>query len=458
MSPPYRTFRSNFEEHKTQIDKSKLPLNFRDAVRVSCALGYQYLWIDSLCIIQDSDEDWGEQARQMHLVYRHAQVTIVATQASSCHGGFLQRDIELSRAIKAEYEPEGAATGGCSVILCRHQSSREGQRMHAIDGAKWNTRGWTMQERSLSTRTIHFCRNKLFFECRGSLLSEENEPPQEVELLSHVMWPRGEGVSSKRLYDSWELHVNEFCRRNLTNCRDKLPAIRSIAEEMSDRTKMEYIACAGMWRSHFKRELLWTVGFGKAKKPPVPRAPSWSWASLEAHTNFVDSLLHGIERSVPESLDLHLKTNPFEVLQLSGDPGMNTPTTRHQQGHVRIKTLTTMLDSRTVRLETPTKWRNFFPVNFYPQSRAEGEEQPVIAHGKFDLENETPRNGALLYAHVGVSSRITGLVLECVGDGDLESSLWKRVGVASLFEDHTGKPIASDVLTNSMTPHSISIV
>lgn len=460
VSPPYRTFQSNFEQHKTQIDKSKLPRNFQDAVRVSCALGIRYLWIDSLCIIQDSDEDWREQALQMHLVYRHAQVTIVATQASSSHSGFLHRDVELSRAIRIEYKSDDAQTEKRrSFILCRHQSSKEGQRMHAVDGARWNTRGWTMQERSLSTRTIHFCRNKLFFECRGSLLSEENEPPQEVELLSHVMWPRGEKVSTQRFYENWELHVNEYCRRNLTNCRDKLPAIHSIAEEMSERTKMEYVACAGMWRPYFKRELLWTVGFGEASKPPVPRAPSWSWASLEAHTNFVDTLLHGIKRSTQQPLGRQLKANPFQVLEVS-DPGMNATTEQDQHGHVRVKTLTKMLDIRTEKLHNPGKWRNFFPVNFYSKSGAEqGPGRQAVAHGKFDLENDRPiSSGTIMYAHIGESSRITGLILERVGDEDVEPLLWRRVGVATLFEDETGEPIVNDLFNISDTADSIVIV
>lgn len=457
VSPPYRTFQANLEEHLVEIDKSKLPRNFQDAVRVSEALNIRYLWIDSLCIVQDSDEDWMEQAVQMHLVYRHAQVTIVATQASSSHDGFLQRDVQQSRAIKIEYEREESSKRG-SVILARHESSREGQRMHAIDGAKWNTRGWTLQERSLSTRTIHFCRNKLFFECRGALLSEENEPPQEAELLSHVMWPRGEGVSDERLYENWELHVIEFCRRNLTNCRDKLPAIRSIAEEMSERTRMEYVSCAGMWRPYFKRELLWTVGFGKANEPPVPRAPSWSWASLDAHTYFVESLLHGTKRTVPYSLDRLFRVYPFEVLELR-DPGMKTAAGGDRFGHIRVKTLTRKLKVLTERLDIPGRGRNFFPVDFCPaSSESQDSDQQVVAHGKFDLADETTMKYPLLYAHVGESSRITGLILERAGEKQTEPSWWRRVGVATLFECKTGKIIADDAVGGLHAEDSIVIV
>jgi hypothetical protein len=78
VSPPLRSFRSNYEAMKTGVAPSSLPRNFADAVSICRCLGIRYIWIDSLCIIQDSPEDWAHEAGLMHKVYRNAIVTIVA--------------------------------------------------------------------------------------------------------------------------------------------------------------------------------------------------------------------------------------------------------------------------------------------------------------------------------------------------------------------------------------------
>lgn len=77
-APPLKTIRGNYDEMKEGIPLFRLPPNFADAVETCRRLGVQFIWIDSLCIIQDSDEDWQQEAGTMHEVYRNAEVTIVA--------------------------------------------------------------------------------------------------------------------------------------------------------------------------------------------------------------------------------------------------------------------------------------------------------------------------------------------------------------------------------------------
>ena len=76
--PPLQTILSTYEKLKSGIPVWTLPKNFADAVFVTRQLGLQYIWIDSLCIIQDSPSDWHKEAATMHQVYRFADVTIVA--------------------------------------------------------------------------------------------------------------------------------------------------------------------------------------------------------------------------------------------------------------------------------------------------------------------------------------------------------------------------------------------
>jgi hypothetical protein len=76
--PPLRTILSKYEDMKIGVSMWELSKNFSDAVIVTRQLGLRYIWIDSLCIIQDSPTDWQKEAIMMHKVYRHAEVTIVA--------------------------------------------------------------------------------------------------------------------------------------------------------------------------------------------------------------------------------------------------------------------------------------------------------------------------------------------------------------------------------------------
>jgi hypothetical protein len=78
QAPPLRTLTSNIEQMREGIEMWKLPKNFREAVIVTRKLDVRYVWIDSLCIIQDSGEDWRAEAKTMHQVYKFADITVVA--------------------------------------------------------------------------------------------------------------------------------------------------------------------------------------------------------------------------------------------------------------------------------------------------------------------------------------------------------------------------------------------
>ena len=162
-----------------------------------------------------------------------------------------------------------------------------------------------MQERSLSTRIVHFCRNKLYFECRTRLKSEEGEPLIFRDGGRFLMWPKSVTVqnqaddadmSKEDLYGRWKKAILEYGRRNLTHGSDKLRAIESLAAEMANsisslfspkdvtREPDSYIPFAGMWKQNLHRELLWYVERGARVRPPPHdkrNVPSWSWASLD---------------------------------------------------------------------------------------------------------------------------------------------------------------------------------
>lgn len=64
-----------------------MPKNFRDAITISREPGLRYMWIDSLCIIQDSDTDWQIESSKMADIYRHGYITIAAVASPDSKGG-----------------------------------------------------------------------------------------------------------------------------------------------------------------------------------------------------------------------------------------------------------------------------------------------------------------------------------------------------------------------------------
>jgi hypothetical protein len=92
--PPHCTTRGNIRARQFKLRISDLPLTFRDAIKVARGLKVQYLWIDSLCIIQGDDKDWKEESKRMENIYTSAYCTIAATRAIDSNAGFLKRDIE----------------------------------------------------------------------------------------------------------------------------------------------------------------------------------------------------------------------------------------------------------------------------------------------------------------------------------------------------------------------------
>lgn len=75
---------------RTHVDEcSSMPQNFRDAVKLTRLLGIRYLWIDPLCILQDSKEDWEREGLKINDVYKYSYVTVAATSASAAYDGFL---------------------------------------------------------------------------------------------------------------------------------------------------------------------------------------------------------------------------------------------------------------------------------------------------------------------------------------------------------------------------------
>lgn len=146
------TYRSNIEEFKRNIEVAQLPQNFKDMVIITRALNIRYVWIDSICIIQEDTDDWEIEAGNMENVFSAAYCTIAADSAESSLVGFLH-ERKPRPCVAVQYQTTHYF---CKTIDDFH---------HDVEKSILNTRGWVLQERALSRRTIHFSANQVYFEC-----------------------------------------------------------------------------------------------------------------------------------------------------------------------------------------------------------------------------------------------------------------------------------------------------
>ncbi|EJT82482.1 hypothetical protein GGTG_02455 [Gaeumannomyces tritici R3-111a-1] len=420
-APPFQTSQYNYEEAKMGIPMSVLPQNFRDAIETCRHLDVPFIWIDSLCIIQDSIDDWQREAKEMHNVYKHAYFTIAATSATSSHDGFLARNLSLVPAIKTQYSIAGDNQPRF-LVLSPLDDSGARSRMGDVEGSRWNTRGWTMQERALSTRTLHFCKNKIYFECREHGLSEGEDTRESGR--SRYIWPRppdGHPVEQPTWYKYWMQAVQDYSGRRLTVPSDKLTAIRSLANEMSPHMEAsEYMPDMAMWTGNFTNELLW-YGRDIATKPRQWRAPSWSWASLDVIITFASANIYpGI-------------VNRFSWTACRLPPP--NPSAWTSVPSITLGGFTRLIGARGLQ-QTKDEDRRERTRFHYDVFDNEGRQ---FAHGNLDLSGRDgllTRNNPLMYVHVAGDRRPSGLILESYDDG----THWSRVGVAMLFESYNSSP------------------
>ena len=152
------TKQDNIQSHYAGIPIADLPRTFQDAVFVCSTIGLSFIWIDSLCIIQDDDKDWEREAEMMGDVYANAFCTISATAAEGSTDGFL-KPRELTAPIRLDQSHPFFVTDGANV--------RED-----VNKSNLNSRGWVFQERYLSPRILHFAKSQVYWECGAGVHCE----------------------------------------------------------------------------------------------------------------------------------------------------------------------------------------------------------------------------------------------------------------------------------------------
>lgn len=295
---PLKSTTSNISEMKNRIPWNKLPRVFKDVIYVARMLKVQYVWIDSLCIIQDDKEDWETEAAKMAEYYSQAHLVIACSTSPNPTVPFLApRDpYWLPADIKFI---DGS---GVSHILKIQRLRRlrymkytaldhNKDKAHEHDFGPLNRRAWVWQENALATRIVHFASHGVIFECKGDIGVYGEEIPAPLPLDWIRSLPHSFAEHSGDSYKRWHELVKTYSGRDLTFSTDKLPALGGAAAEMSQILNSKYFA--GLWRDNLLYDLLWysdTWGIEKsAQPPPTPLnngSPSWSWASLNGRISY----------------------------------------------------------------------------------------------------------------------------------------------------------------------------
>jgi hypothetical protein len=297
------------------VPLNNFPATLRDAIVITRRLGFRYLWIDALCIQQDSIEDWATEAAKMGEVYSGAILTIAAANSPTTNSGiFSQRRLGKTHVCLEWRSPIGVAASPSKVYL------RPGSELwdNTLQSSPLMKRGWTLQEGLLAPRTISYGLQQMIWECsqyqadeggritvptqdyRGKgfiqhMIHRENRPTptQQQKLLKLLLLGYAKPdrwwtvFSARDPYDKWYDIVSQFTGRSLTKDTDTLPALSGLAREFARSTSDTY--CAGLWKKDIICGLLWnrlptwssdgTTRFDPAKASEY-LAPSWSWAGI----------------------------------------------------------------------------------------------------------------------------------------------------------------------------------
>lgn len=310
------TTKETFQDHVKGIELGDLSNTFRDAVTTAREMNVRYLWIDSLCIIQNDLADWEQESVKMGSYYSNALFNIAAVSASNGSGGcFLDHNTFETTPCPTRIVIPGTKLQTSDGFLRTSTSWDPVDQVAAFQRPPLWQRAWVLQERMLSNRLLMFSSMQMSWKCRQEDASESfpegstrHSDIDEVDRMLHSAlmglkkfqnpsydaqstmadpsksksWEFGTNEELRQLYDSWYNLVTLYGKCGLTVASDIFPAISGIANFMKRSTQDSYVA--GLWTRDLHRGLLWNTPDSTMLKPDPRhyRAPSWSWASLPA--------------------------------------------------------------------------------------------------------------------------------------------------------------------------------
>ncbi|KAK4446824.1 heterokaryon incompatibility protein-domain-containing protein, partial [Podospora aff. communis PSN243] len=248
-----KTTTASLEERKLKIGIESLTPVLKDAVFLANTLSIPYLWVDSLCILQDDISDWERQCVEVATLYNSALVTFCAASSTSCLEGFLrQRGLRVRLQFESARNPPVTGHFDLQVRYAFHE------HMDSID-CRWKRRGWTFQEARASTCQLIFGNSNIHLHCPDRSKTMGYNVPPSHRLVTPGEWT-GFGLRETHAlrYRTWSSVLQMyslFDARSFTKATDILPALSGLAAQYQGFLKDAYLA--GLWRRDLHLGLLW---------------------------------------------------------------------------------------------------------------------------------------------------------------------------------------------------------
>jgi hypothetical protein len=259
---------------RTRFLREERPQALLGAIDVARLLVVQYIWIDSLCIIQDDAQDWNEQASKLFDVFENAYITVAAASARNTAEGFLAHRSSNCLSVQSEGRPKAQESHYSKTNSMNHVPYKFGPD-YSVHGpihfrspyspntsaslveSTWNSRGWILQEQVLFTRIRYFLDEIMLMDCVSAPIRVE-DPGYAREATLRNPWPRrviadikNSVATEANPYGDWYSLMDMYAEKKLLFPDDKLPAISGLARKMIQTQGDVYLA--GLWEGDVHR-------------------------------------------------------------------------------------------------------------------------------------------------------------------------------------------------------------
>lgn len=357
---PIMTRKATLSQHLERIPLNEMSQTFQEAIRVTRELGERYIWIDSLCIVQDDPQDWETEAARMPAIYGSATLTIAALGAEDGRSGFCMNAAPVTF---VDVDVDSLRLRFFNNLPTHwHTMYGDDKYKHTGYGTKpLRTRAWTLQERYLSVRSVHYADGVMLWECsttKGSSIVPwgHHDPPDDF-----VPWPLLHSSNEDSAPDGsmairveWYEILEDYSSRFMTQEMDKLPALSGMAARFTAKFRGDAYH-AGIFRQHLPAALLWRsmgldTGFNKdaithtvqrysafrPRRPMKYRAPSWSWAALDGAISYDSQRLDNSGGSRPIS-KLSARQNLLDVIEVQTCHSTSDPFGAVRSSSLRVR-------------------------------------------------------------------------------------------------------------------------
>jgi hypothetical protein len=388
-SQPFTTMKETLEARRNGFSTQDVPATFRDAIMVARLLNIRYLWIDSLCIIQDDSNDWQVESSRMGEIYSNSYLTIFADGAAADVEGFLKP----RKHTYIHLDAIGLNDEMVRVALL-HDTVKD--MMKRLQPPPLHSRAWALQERYLSRRKLHFMDSEMQWSCSEVARNESNLVLTENKWLIDHLCPfvyEGKGILRREgprggllSYSKWYDMIEDYTSRSLSIESDRFPALSGVAKAVANSKGDQYFA--GIWLSDIERGLLWSP-VGACTRSAEWRAPSWSWASVNGTVTYKDIggpfLLN--RRKLAQVVIKEVQTKPAGV----------DPFGALESGSIELEAPLVCFDPTS----NVYKSRDFARCDVVGESLAGAAALPLLSNGSTDLYGLFTQKHEQSYRRIG---------------------------------------------------------